>query len=104
MQLIHACRDCFREEEDVEPGQARFPNPIKLTVELSALVILLGEADSRPSCPHCDAGTALELHQPVDSAPERLLGTCSSCGRWFLLIEVGEDSREALMVELPGER
>jgi hypothetical protein len=90
-------------EADVEPGQARFPNPIKITVELSARVILLGEADSRPSCPHCGDNEALDLHQPVDTAPEELLATCGSCRRWYFLIEVGEEGKEVLMVELPGE-
>jgi hypothetical protein len=93
-----------REEVVVEPGQTRFPNPLKTTVELSARMIVLRDANSRPCCPHCGASHALDLHQPVDTAPDELLATCSNCRRWYFLIEVSEESQEVLMVELPREK
>jgi hypothetical protein len=44
-------------------------------------------------CRHCQE--ELELHQPDAANPDRLLGTCGSCGRWYMLERLG-DSRSVL--------
>jgi hypothetical protein len=46
----------------------------------------------------CDVD--LDLHQPDTEIPERLLGTCEACGRWYLIDAVSETD-EAVMISLP---
>ena len=38
----------------------------------------------------------LERHQPDESQPDRLLGTCEGCGTWYLL-----DLLNSVMITLP---
>ena len=49
-------------------------------------------------CTTCS--TSLDLHQPANDFPDRLLGVCKSCGRWSL-IELVSDKPEAVMILLP---
>ena len=42
----------------------------------------------------------LELHQPDIDSPDRVIGICERCGRWYLIdMEPGTD--DAVMVLLP---
>jgi hypothetical protein len=50
-------------------------------------------------CLNCDA--PLELHQPTAEEPQRFVGTCDACGRWYLLDWVPRTT-EGLMVVLPS--
>jgi hypothetical protein len=50
-------------------------------------------------CLNC--GERLGLTQPETDEPERLVGTCAGCGRWYLL-DWHPGSRKGLMVLLPG--
>ncbi len=52
-------------------------------------------------CPACDS--PLNMHQPEDEFPHRLLGscTCEECGVWFSLI-VTPDRKEMYLVRLPA--
>jgi hypothetical protein len=52
------------------------------------------EDRSEFSCPACCDD--LEIHQPDEQQPERLLGLCPSCCAWFLI-----DFSAAVMVRLP---
>jgi len=52
------------------------------------------EAPSEVACPDCRG--VLELHQPDQRLPERLLGTCPRCSAWFLI-----DTAAAAMARLP---
>jgi hypothetical protein len=55
---------------------------------------------SRPlSCPDCRA--PLNLIQPDEAEPTRLLGTCESCSKWAFLVELEPDWKKVLLVELP---
>ncbi len=49
-------------------------------------VTLLGpqSLDEEPACPHCSQ--VLERHQPDAQRFETMLGTCSECGDWFVLV------------------
>jgi uncharacterized protein YbaR (Trm112 family) len=49
---------------------------------------------SEVACPGCQ--DHLEVHQPDERRPDRLLGTCESCRAWFLI-----DAVAAVMVRLP---
>jgi hypothetical protein len=43
--------------------------------------------------------SSLAVHQPDPGSPERLLGTCESCGSWHLI-----DETEAVLIRLPDCR
>lgn len=45
-------------------------------------------------------GRPLDLHQPDNGHPDRLLGTCAACGGWHM-IDVPVDQNEAYLVRLP---
>jgi hypothetical protein len=49
-------------------------------------------------CLNC--GAPLEIHQPDAEAPQRFIGTCDGCGRWYLLDWVPR-SAEGLVLLLP---
>ncbi|MGC8639597.1 MAG: hypothetical protein ACP5XB_06925 [Isosphaeraceae bacterium] len=88
------------EEVDVDQVRMQFPLSSKLTVDLGARVIHLPRLGIRPQCPHCCH--PLDLHQPDESVPEKLLATCDLCSQWFFLIEIGKHGREVLLLELPA--
>ncbi len=52
------------------------------------------EVPTEAPCLAC--GEPLSIHQPDVYAPERLLGTCDTCGAWHLI-----DSDRAITVLLP---
>lgn len=52
-----------------------------------------------PRCQKCRC--ELDIHQPEESHPEQLLGTCPECSAWHL-IEVAPDGSEAALVDIPG--
>ncbi len=51
-------------------------------------------------CPDC--AEPLELHQPDERSPDRLLGICDCCRRWFL-IHPGRGASHLLLVALPDQ-
>jgi len=49
-------------------------------------VIAIEDSDLEPiGCPKCHS--ELETHQPDAARPHRLLGTCPTCGEWYLLVQ-----------------
>jgi hypothetical protein len=46
-------------------------------------------------------GAPLELHQPDAAEPQRFVGTCDQCGRWYLLDWIPHTA-EGLMLLLPS--
>ena len=54
------------------------------------------EVPSETPCQGC--GEPLSIHQPDINAPERLLGTCDTCGAWHLV-----DLDRAVTVLLPDQ-
>lgn len=51
-------------------------------------------------CPDCSL--LLNLIQPDENQPSRLLGTCDGCSNWFFLVELEADWRKTILVELPS--
>lgn len=51
------------------------------------------------TCAKCNE--LLDVHQPQSNDADRLLGTCSVCGSWFLFGLLGEDSDQAVQIALP---
>lgn len=45
-------------------------------------------------------GSTIEVHQPEVGEPDRLLGVCDWCGRWYLL-DCFPEANEFIMVSLP---
>jgi hypothetical protein len=89
------------ERSKVQPSQARFSVPIKVTFELNARVFRIDNSEASPGCPDC--GKSLSLHQPDENVPTQLLGTCEFCSRWFLLIDLENAWSELLVFDLPCE-
>lgn len=50
-------------------------------------------------CPGCRL--PLNLIQPDENEPSRLLGICDNCVKWTFLVELEPEWRRILMVELP---
>ncbi len=46
----------------------------------------------------------LDIHQPNTEDTDRLLGTCGSCGSWFMIDLLSEESDQAVQVALPDRR
>jgi hypothetical protein len=74
---------------------------MKATMELTARVIDLEAEDTAPCCPRCEQ--LLNLHQPDESLPDRLLATCDSCLRWYSLFGIGAEPSQFLMLDLPDK-
>jgi hypothetical protein len=51
-----------------------------------------------PSCQKCR--TPLDVHQPDENDPRRLLGICGACHTWHF-IEVAPDDSRALLFNMP---
>jgi hypothetical protein len=61
----------------------------------------VGEALAKLQCPDC--GSLLDLHQPEALFPDRMLGTCHQCHRWFVAdFLAGRD--EGVIVFLPDSK
>jgi hypothetical protein len=73
-------------------------------VELTLKTLIfpkVGEALAKFQCPDCDSH--LELHQPEAGFPDRMLGTCHQCHRWFVAdFRAGHD--EGVIVFLPDSK
>jgi hypothetical protein len=85
----------------LKPYRLKFPSKTKVMYELNARIIKSTSPDHSPVCFHC--GGELNLHQPDESLPSRLLATCDGCARWFSLVEINDEDGEILMFELPGK-
>lgn len=83
----------------VEPSRPGFPKPTKVAVELNVTVIGIGATETETNCPNCDH--PLNLHQPDERLPARLLATCDSCCRWYHLLELEGNQEGSLLIECP---
>lgn len=63
--------------------------------------ITAGRGSRALLCPGCRL--PLNLIQPDENEPTRLLGTCESCSKWAFLVELEPEWRKALLVELPDD-
>jgi hypothetical protein len=60
----------------------------------------MGSGTGSLECPRC--AVPLNLLQPDENDPSRLLGLCEACSRWVFLVEVESDWKQAILVELPS--
>jgi hypothetical protein len=77
--------------------------PIKIVSTVLEVFHFLAPVEHpvRPNCLNCSL--PLSLSQPDINAPERLLGVCEQCKRWFL-IDVLRDMPEGFLFRLPDAR
>lgn len=61
--------------------------------------IVAGRGSRSLNCPACRA--PLNLVQPDEDEPTRLLGICDACSKWAFLVELEPEWRKAMLVELP---
>ncbi len=83
----------------VKPARPRSTRPTRVALEVTARRFHLESEGAVPCCPSCDQ--LLNLHQPDENQPGRLLATCDACLKWYLLFEAGEGANQFVMVELP---
>src|SRR3954452_5883307 len=58
------------------------PKQMSITWKVTPLVM----TDQGLETPQCrDCRMAMNVHQPDEDRPEHLLGTCASCGAWYLI-------------------
>jgi hypothetical protein len=74
--------------------------PIPLPAGFVARTITRGQGTRSLCCPNCSA--PLNLLQPDEGEPSRLLGTCEACAKWFFLVELDPEWKKTLLVELPN--
>jgi len=75
--------------------------PLPLSVGFVAWTITMGLGTRSLFCPDCHI--PLNLLQPDENEPSRLLGTCETCSKWVFLVEIEPDWSKALLVELPRQ-
>lgn len=74
-------------------------SPPTLSVTMPVIAVLPCPEDSTwVCCLNCSA--PLELYQPDTDEPQRFIGACGQCGKWYLLDWVPQ-SAEGLMLLLP---
>jgi hypothetical protein len=59
-----------------------------------------GRGSELLSCPDCHE--PLNLIQPDETEPTRLLGICDTCSKWSYMVELEPDWKQALLIELQG--
>jgi uncharacterized protein YbaR (Trm112 family) len=78
------------------------PKPVPMAPTLlpfAVRTIASGRGARALCCPKCRS--PLNLIQPDENEPSRLLGTCDRCSKWAFLVELEPEWRKALLVELP---
>jgi hypothetical protein len=86
-------------EVAVQSSRPALSGPLPLTVRFVVQTVTLGLGPRSLWCPDCQI--PLNLLQPDENEPSRLLGTCESCSKWVFLVELEPDWSKALIIELP---
>src|SRR5438067_1257971 len=82
----------------VPPEQTHRARPMPTTVHFSTQAAYLQAAEGQALIPCPRYLTPLDRHQPVLQRPEQMLGVCSGCGCWHLILTRGPDM---VLVQLP---
>jgi hypothetical protein len=92
-----------RTTSNLKEASVPSPKPVPLapstTVSLVVRTIAVGRGSRALCCPECFS--PLNLIQPDENEPTRLLATCDCCAKWGVLIELEPEWRKALFIELP---
>ena len=98
IQATHDSKDVG--EGTMSPFMSMLAEPIPLSFDVVARPVVLMPRNITLWCPGC--GAPIDRHQPNEDDPTQLLGTCSHCSRWFLLIEIEDVNSLTLVVDLPS--
>jgi hypothetical protein len=93
-------RDAELLEEVAVPMTKRVPSGASMLLPFVVRPIAPGRGSGPLSCPDCRS--PLNLIQPDETEPTRLLGICDTCSKWAYLVELEPDWKQALLIELPG--
>jgi len=81
------------------PSPKPVPPAPSMILPFAVRTIAAGRGARALCCPDCRS--PLNLIQPDENEPSRLLGTCDRCAKWAFLVELEPDWRRVLLVELP---
>lgn len=81
------------------PSPKRAPSEAATILPFVVRMLEAGRGSRNLRCPDCRS--PLNLIQPDEGEPARLLGTCDTCEKWAFLVELEPDWRRVLLVELP---
>jgi hypothetical protein len=84
----------------MSPFRTTLAGPVPIRFDAVARPFVLSDEWGEAGCPVC--GSPIELHQPDPDQPERLLGRCVECSRWFLVMQSEETCACTWLVELPA--
>lgn len=84
----------------VPSSRPALSGPIPLPVGFVTRIISRGQGTRSLCCPDCSV--SLNLFQPDEDEPARLLGLCETCSKWVFLVEIEPDWSKVLLVELPS--
>jgi hypothetical protein len=84
----------------VPSSRPALSGPIPLPAGFVTRIISRGQGTRSLCCPDCSV--PLDLLQPDENEPARLLGTCESCSKWVFLVELKPDWSKVLLIELPS--
>jgi hypothetical protein len=79
--------------------RTRLAGPIALSFDVVAHPVIYTQESEPLECPECQG--PLDLHQPDENQPTKLVGTCFVCSKWFLVIDIENVCMHTLLVELP---
>src|SRR5262245_3983325 len=97
----------MHDAEVIKEAVVPSPKPVPLAPSMSTTLpfvvrtIAPGRGSRSLLCPGCCM--PLNLIQPDENEPTRLLGTCEDCAQWAFLVELEPEWRKALLVELPDD-
>jgi hypothetical protein len=83
------------------PSRKPVPPAPSTILPFVARTITPGRGSVALLCPSCEL--PLNLIQPDENEPSRLLGTCEVCESWAFLVELEPDWRKVLLIELPDD-
>jgi uncharacterized protein YbaR (Trm112 family) len=81
------------------PSPKPVPSAPSTILPFVVRTVTAGRGSRALCCPSCRS--PLNLIQPDENEPTRLLGTCDSCAKWSFLVELEPEWRKALLIELP---
>jgi len=84
----------------MSPFKTVLAEPIPLSFDVVARPVELVPNNRTLWCPGC--GEPIDRHQPDENEPTQLLGICSQCSKWFLLIEIEDVCSITMLIELPS--
>jgi hypothetical protein len=97
--LILKCDAEVLKEVAVRSSRSVVSAPSPSTLPFVVRTLALERGARSLCCPDCHL--PLNLIQPDEEEPTRLLGTCENCEKWAFLVELEPDWKTVLLIEVP---